>query len=322
MTEFPEDDVLRQLINEWAAWQATRSVPRSVVERRRTVLRFARVTDPLSASTVEITEWMAVQAWMPATRQSQFAYLRHFYRWMQRVGWRVDDPTAPIDAPKVPRAQPRPASTEGIVAVIDTGRIRLRTRMMVMLAMYQGLRVHEVAKVKASDIDGSTLWVDGKGGVRAALPLHPEVRRYAERHAHLFPLRRGGWWFAAAGGAGHVRGSSVSETLANAFRRVGYDYTAHQLRHWYGTEVHRAGGGNLLVTQQLMRHASPGTTAGYALIDDSERRAASDALPVIRGHRESHASPQTTALYAAPGADARWRAVLAAGAPTHLKETA
>jgi site-specific recombinase XerD len=42
----------------------------------------------------------------------------------------------------------------------------------------------------------------------------------------------------------------------------------HQLRHRFGTAVY-AETRDLLLTQRLMRHSNPSTTAGYAAVADS-----------------------------------------------------
>ena len=62
---------------------------------------------------------------------------------------------------------------------------------MVLLAALQGLRAHEVAKLKGEDLDleAGTMVVKGKGDVTAMLPLHPLVIG----HAAVMP--RSGFWF-------------------------------------------------------------------------------------------------------------------------------
>lgn len=80
---------------------------------------------------------------------------------------------------------------------------------------------------------------------------------------------------------GHASPGGLSTVLSDAFKRAGVDATAHQLRHWFGTNVLRAGG-NLRVAQELLRHSSPAITARYTQVDDTERRAASVALPTLR----------------------------------------
>lgn len=62
-------------------------------------------------------------------------------------------------------------------------------------------------------------------------------------------------------------------------RRAEIPGSAHSLRHWYGTNVLRASGGNLRIAQELLRHANIQTTTIYTLIDDTDRRAAILSLP-------------------------------------------
>jgi integrase len=56
--------------------------------------------------------------------------------------------------------------------------------------------------------------------------------------------------------------------------------TFHQLRHFYGTETYAATGQDLLMTQRLMRHSSPSTTAGYAATADAVAAAAVARIPL------------------------------------------
>jgi integrase/recombinase XerC len=43
---------------------------------------------------------------------------------------------------------------------------------------------------------------------------------------------------------------------------MGINATAHQLRHWIGTEIYSATH-DIRVTQELLGHSDPSTTAGY-----------------------------------------------------------
>ena len=139
---------------------------------------------------------------------------------------------------------------------------------MILLAAYQGLRVHEIAKFRGEDIRGGELHVIGKGQVAATVPLHPLVAAEAAKYPQ-------GWWFPSSRTAsGHVHAKSVSTVMGQALERAGVQATPHQLRHYFGTEVFRSSGGNLRVAQELLRHASPATTALYTKVDDAERRAA------------------------------------------------
>ncbi|MGI8881058.1 MAG: tyrosine-type recombinase/integrase [Jatrophihabitans sp.] len=158
--------------------------------------------------------------------------------------------------------------------VLESGRFYGRTRTMILLGAYQGLRVHEIAKIRGEDFTGDSLRVVGKGKVAADLPVHPVIAAEAARYPAV------GWWFPSPYCEGEpVTANSVSGVISAALRRSGVNATAHQLRHHFGTEILRASGGNLRVAQELLRHASPATTAVYTMIDDEQRRAAILALP-------------------------------------------
>ncbi len=121
-----------------------------------------------------------------------------------------------------------------------------------------------------------SLRVVGKGGHEALLPTHPAVWDEA---LNRFP--RTGYWFPAMGQrSGPVRPGTVSAGLRRLMLECGMpEGHAHRLRHTYGTEVLKASGGSIRVAQELLRHASPRTTAMYTLIDDAEQRKAMLALP-------------------------------------------
>lgn len=173
------------------------------------------------------------------------------------------------------RGVPRPvtsAQVEAILGACADTRAR-QTRAYVILAAYAGLRVHEIAQIRGEDVRDGELLVDGKGGSRSSVPMHPAVAALAD----VMPRR--GWWFPTDGIEGHVHRCSVSSAIARAMRRADVPGTPHALRHHYGTQVLISSGGNLRVTQRALRHASPATTAIYTAIADDSLRMAIAAIP-------------------------------------------
>ena len=145
-----------------------------------------------------------------------------------------------------------------------------------LLAAYAGLRVHEVAKIHGRDIDwfNDSIVVTGKGGKTARIPLHDRLVVLAR------DMPRDDWWFPSPSRPGPVRSHAVSASIRRTMQTCGYDGKPHQLRHFYGTELVRAGV-HLRVVQQLMRHESPATTAIYTQVDDEQLRAGIAALRPI-----------------------------------------
>lgn len=70
---------------------------------------------------------------------------------------------------------------------------------------------------------------------------------------------------------------AISRLVSVWLRGVGVDATGHQLRHWFGTRVYAASR-DLRVTQEVMGHGSPVTTAGYARWSPEDARAAIESI--------------------------------------------
>lgn len=271
-----------ELIERWELkMRAAGNTDRTIGERLRVLRQVTRATGerPEDLTSDSLAAWLA-QCPSASTRCSYWGSLGAWFTWLVDVEeLRPDNPMRKLQRPRVPRRRPRPVADEHLRLLLTSG-IRGRTRTWVLLAALEGLRVHEIAKVRGEDVDRrmKTLRVVGKGGVDEELPLHPMIAAEARRYP------REGYWFPsyeAYGRAGEpVLGATVSITISRAMRRAGVPGTAHSLRHWYGTNVLRTAKGNLRVAQELLRHASPATTALYTKVDDSERRAAIAALAI------------------------------------------
>lgn len=248
---------------------------RTVSERPAIVRRAAAAVggDPLHLNTEQIVSYLSATQ-TAGTRQTYYSALRSWHTWLLARGLREDDPMACLRRPRAPRRHPHPVATGHLERLLTSG-IRGRTRTAVLLCSYQGLRVHEAAKIRGEDVDliAGTLRVVGKGGTDEILPLHPLVAAEAAK----YPRR--GYWFPSHTRPGHpVRRESLSAVISRAMRRAGIPGSAHALRHWYATELIRAGA-NVRVVQTLMRHASLATTALYTEIDADQQRAALTLLP-------------------------------------------
>ncbi len=212
-----------------------------------------------------------ILAWLGETQRADWTrikYLSHLSAFFAWAG--LPDPTKGLRRPRQPTGVPKPVSENDLVALLQeaTGR----ERCWVLLGAYCGLRSFETAKVAAGDLelapDGTwMLRVVGKGNQLALLPVPPVVVEALQ----ACKVRRGPLWPTATA-------KGVQEAIRRVATRAGVDCSSHQLRHRYGTAVYSAQH-DLLLTQQLMRHRSPATTAGYALVADSRRGAVVASLP-------------------------------------------
>lgn len=251
---------------------------RTVAERLSIVELLARRTgcDPLTATWRDLAAFLAAFE-SPGTIETYQSHLRAFYGWMVRIGRRTDDPTALLGKPPSIRRLPRPITTDELAALLSAS-MYARTRVMVCLAAYAGLRVHEIAKLRGADYnpDELLLRVVGKGGHESALAVHPLVAAAVAGAG----LHGGGWWFPApAGKPRPVTPNTVSTTISRTMRRAGISGTAHSLRHWFLTTQLRKGA-NVRVVQENARHARLSSTQIYTEVDSDERREAVLLLPV------------------------------------------
>ncbi len=270
--------------DSWRAWMLAGGIAaRTRAERPRVIAQAARQigANPFEFTTMQLITWLGTFPG-PSTRDSYYSIQLAWHAWLRNVDLRTDDPTKRIPRPKVPRRRPHPTSTAQIEKVLAS-RMHRRTRAMILLAAYQGLRASEVAAVQGRDIDldENTIRVLGKGGIEDWLPLHPAIADLATG----FPRRS--WWFRSyADPTRHVHGNTVSDVVSKAMHRAGVDATAHDLRHWFGTELVRSGA-DLRTAQTLLRHGNLQTTAIYVAVASSARADAILQLPRIGGERTS-----------------------------------
>jgi integrase len=194
---------------------------------------------------------------------TRLAYLRHLRAWGNYLG--VPDPTAEIRRPRQPRRLPNPLSEENLQRLLAA--VTGDELVWVLLGAYEGFRAHETAKLHPRDFEDGTLRVLGKMGRVDVLPLAPVVARALEPYA----LRRGRCF-------PDVNARMVSAHIQRRALKAGIRMRYHMLRHRFGTAVYAATH-DLLLTQQLMRHVSPQTTAGYAAVANARSSHIVASLP-------------------------------------------
>lgn len=268
--------------------RALQRSPRTIGERTRCVYWFSAAAgvDPLALTADDILAVLDQLDVCPATVGSYLSHLRAWFRWCEQAGLRAGDPTIRVGSPVVAAREPRPISDEHARILSLDESMRPATRAKVILGMYAGLRVSEIARVRGRDLDliSGTIEVNGKGGKRVTLPLHP----LAADLAAVMPRR--GWWFPSPVDLSRPIGrTSCSDGIRRAMHRLGVPGSGHQLRHWFASSL-LANGVDVRVVQTLMRHASLATTAIYTRVDPGMQRAALERLPVFAWQRVTPAA--------------------------------
>ncbi|WP_336966939.1 site-specific tyrosine recombinase XerD [Brevundimonas aurantiaca] len=229
----------------------------------------------------------AVEAWFAdlsrrglsaATAARRRSSVRQFYRFALAEGWRTDDPSRRLDAPRQGRPLPRSLSRDEIDRLLAAAAARdaaagLRLVALVELAYASGLRVSELLglKVEAVRRDPAYLIVRGKGGKERLAPLNPAARTALKAWLTARDARRkpetpdSPWLFPSSGRSGHLTPRRFAQLLDEAAVAAGLDparVSPHVLRHAFATHL-LEGGADLRVVQTLLGHADIATTQIY-----------------------------------------------------------
>lgn len=270
-----------RLVGAHLDWCALRNLRESTIyQRRRALTRLHRTTggplDLLDEPT--LADWhRTLTRITPEARHLEIVHVAQFFRWLVLEGHRDHDPTARLPRPKIRRRLPRPIPDADLAIALAAAPDRVRPWLF--LAAFSGLRAAEIAGLRREDVleradPPVIVVVDGKGGKQRVVPLHPQVADAL----HALTGKRGPFWHNQRTGAA-LPSHRVSQEANRFLHSVGVESTLHQLRHWFGTEVYRATR-DLRLTQELMGHASPVTTAGYAAFSPGRSADAVRALAV------------------------------------------
>lgn len=168
---------------------------------------------------------------------------------------------------------PRPRKEHRLPEVLSAGEVarvlaRARNpkhRALLMLLYSAGLRVGEVVRLRASDLDverGLVRVRRGKGGKDRYTLLAKRAVEAVRVYLDAFPTE--GWLFPGARPERHLTARSVQRVVKRAAAAAGLakEVTTHTLRHSFATHL-LEGGTNLRIIQELLGHSSARTTQIY-----------------------------------------------------------
>lgn len=206
--------------------------------------------------------------------------LRSFFRYLRHRGAIATDlagcvPTVPVwSLSTLPRFLPT-AAVERLLKRCDRKTaVGRRNHAILLLLARLGLRAGEVMGLSLDDIDWSAglITIHGKGGKSAQLPLPPDAGAALAaylRHDRPRSASRTVFLRHRAPLVGVANPSTISTVVRRALEHAGVESAhkgAHVLRHSLATNLLRQGG-SLDEIGELLRHASPDTTAIYAKVD-------------------------------------------------------
>lgn len=237
--------------------------------------------DTLSLTTLDSTDLQAyfahrigVDRASPKTTARLTSTLKRFYQYLLREKLMEVDPSAAIDAPKLPRGLPKSLSetdVESLLAAPDVETpLGLRDRAMLETLYAAGLRVTELVGLPLAQLslNQQVVRVMGKGSKERLVPLGEVAAEWLTRYIstarnQILDGRTSNDLFIT------VRGATMSRQMFwNIIKRyaikagISATISPHVLRHAFATHLINHGA-DLRVVQLLLGHADITTTQIY-----------------------------------------------------------
>jgi integrase/recombinase XerD len=200
----------------------------------------------------------------PATIAAHIASIRSFYRWMLLSGYVDHDPTRAISCPTPPETPVRALTPESFRVLLNAayhGSAPERDLALLWLLAH-GLRRSEVASLDVPDFDGDRVLIrQAKRDSVGTVPIGQEAASWIK--AYLGDRADGPLLLGERNRSPErLTSSGIQKVCDRLSKASGVKFTAHDLRHTFGTQLMK-NGMSAFDVQTLMRHSSPVSTRRY-----------------------------------------------------------
>lgn len=235
--------------------------------------------------------WMGASGAAPRSIQRRLAAFRSFCRYLKLREWIPEDPTAGLRLPRAGRRLPRFIPEEELATLLDGDwpeeGASVRDRALVELLYATGMRLSELVGLDREDVDlrRRTARVRGKGNKERVLVFGATGE--ARLVEYLAQLRENGASLRGPlfpGRKGRISARTVQRIVARHLGRVARagGRSPHVLRHSFATHMLDRGA-DIRAIQELLGHASLGTTQVYTHVSiEALRKAFDGAHPRAR----------------------------------------
>ena len=220
----------------------------------------------------------------PRTHARIISGIRSFFRFLCLDGFRPDDPSELLEAPKIGRHLPdvlTVSEIDSIIRQIDLSQPEGHRNRAMIETMYScGLRVSELCSLKMEDLflDEGFIRVTGKGSKQRLVPVSGraihEIQNYLQDRCHI-EIKPGAdsFVFLSKRRGRPISRIMVFDIVKELTAKAGITKTVspHTFRHSFATHL-LEGGANLRAIQCMLGHEKIATTEIYTHIDRSRLR--------------------------------------------------
>jgi len=220
----------------------------------------------------------------PRSQARIISGIKSLFKFLCLDGYRDDDPSELLEAPKIGRHLPDVLSVGEIDQIIKQINLSMpegqRNRAMIETMYSCGLRVSELCSLKMEDLflNEGFIRVTGKGSKQRLVPISDravhEIELYLMDRCHI-DIKQGAepYLFLSKRRGRPLSRIMVFDIVKNLTAMAGIDKTVspHTFRHSFATHL-LEGGANLRAIQCMLGHEKISTTEIYTHIDRSRLR--------------------------------------------------
>lgn len=220
----------------------------------------------------------------PRSQARIISGIKSLFKFLSLDGYREDDPSELLEAPKIGRHLPDVLTVDEIDSIIKQINLSLpeghRNRAMIETMYSCGLRVSELCSLKMEDLflNEGFIRVTGKGSKQRLVPISEravhEIDNWLKDRCHV-DIRPGDepYLFLSIRRGRPISRIMVFDIVRDLTAKAGISKTVspHTFRHSFATHL-LEGGANLRAIQCMLGHEKISTTEIYTHIDRSRLR--------------------------------------------------
>lgn len=210
----------------------------------------------------------------PATVHGRWRALSALYNFLvhRRRMAADENPMAMVKKPVIPKREPRAATLDEFIKLIDsiplTGWVSARDRLAITTFFLTGLRVSELVGLRISDYDMDAMRIkiaSQKGGDSNQVPMLQAVCDDFVTYIYTRPEHSDDHVFLSCDGSGGIRGvltrNGMYQRLAYLCEKAGIErINPHAFRHGLAMHLLNTAGANTALIQRMLRHKDESTT--------------------------------------------------------------
>jgi len=228
-----------------------------------------------------------------ATRNRKMCSIRGFFKYMHNKKGLLDtNPVENLESSSLPKTLPKFLSLNECEALLNSvdGKNAKRDYAALVLFLNCGMRLSELVSINLSDIGSDFITITGKGNKQRNLYLNDACKNAINDYLtnernfnNLTDDARKALFVSQKGTRMTPRAMQyVVEKRLNAAGLSDKNYSTHKLRHTAATMMHKYGGVDIRVLQDVLGHENLGTTQIYTHIDSEQIKNAVESNPIAK----------------------------------------